>query len=202
MYNPFFRDTTEKAGVRTVHPRCSTGHIGWYHPYGAIRINFATGHNAPFDVCFIAKAHFTIATISLETVSQSEIVAHSRMVPVDITQSDDQSEHSTHSKIVTTDTTPAVDQSDVLLRKLVTFDTNHAQMTREMCIRSEKGEEVIFYLEAEMDLGSTIIGRVELEYDVEKKARRRTDDVMEGEKESLLMENMHIELAVLFYLVK
>ena len=54
-------------------------------------------------------------------------------------------------------------------------------MVREVCIISEVGEAVVLYMEAEIDVSSTIIGRVEVKYDVERKlGQQASADLIEG----------------------
>ena len=57
-----------------------------------------------------------------------------------------------------------------------------AASVREVCIESSRGEPVKLYLEAEMHHESTMIGHVEIDYDIEPISQKRTgqEDDMEG----------------------
>jgi hypothetical protein len=74
-----------------------------------------------------------------------------------------------------------VQDSGYILRHLVTLDKGQPEMVREVCIISEVGEAVVLYMEAEIDVSSTIIGRVEVKYDVERKlGQQASADLIEG----------------------
>ena len=150
-----------------MHASCTSGHIGWHHPYGAVNLYLQLPNSPAFVLCFSATAIATTATISLETVdAKTGKIVIERLVTLEGARGEDrdgiqQQQHQESSS----------------------SSSSSSSSVREVCIESTSGTEVKLYLEAEMHHESTVIGHVEMEYDMEavnKKSPGQLQDDMEG----------------------
>ena len=151
----FFRDNTEQQGVRSVTTMCTSGQVGWHHPYGAVSIKFRLPQGQPFTLCFATEAIATTATVSL--------LHHGRKL----------------DRLVTLAAVSRKGGGDG-----AGGEGDASARAGEVCVESARGEEVNLYMEAEMNQQSIIVGHVIVDYDVEEidreKILRRQEDDMEG----------------------